>query len=52
MGLPSETYSIPFREFHFQLVPLIPYLAIANTILVRSVIFHIFTRVEKRFFKE
>ena len=36
----------PFDEFHFQLVPLIPYSATAKTILFRSSTFHIFTRVE------
>ena len=40
------------REFQFQLVPLIPNSAIAKTILVRSVIFHILTRVENQPFKQ
>ena len=34
--------------FYFQLLPLIPYSAIAKTILVRTLIFHIFTRVENQ----
>ena len=47
MGISLETSRLsPFREFQFNLVPLIPYSAIAKTILVRSLIFHIFTSVE------
>ena len=38
--------TIPFQEFHFQLVPLIPFSAIAKTILVSTLSFHIFMRVE------
>ena len=41
-----------FREFQFQLVPLIPYLAIANLILARSHIFHIFIHVENQPLKQ
>ena len=37
-----------FREFQFHLIPLIPYLALAKIIIVRSLIFHIFTRVENQ----
>ena len=37
---------LDYLEFHFQLVPLVPHLAIAKTILVKSLIFNIFTRVE------
>ena len=37
--------TIPFRKFQLHLGPLIPYSAILK-ILVRSLIFHIFTRVE------
>ena len=40
------------REIQFQLVPLIPHSAIAKTILVRSLIFHIFTRVENQPLKQ
>ena len=36
-----EEYTWGFPEFHVHLVPLIPYLAIVKTILVRSLIFHI-----------
>ena len=41
-----------FREFQFQLVPLIPFLAYAQTILVRSCIFTYFTRVENQPLKQ
>ena len=44
--------TIPFREFQFQLVPLIPSLATVKTILVRSLIFPIFTRVENQPLKQ
>ena len=40
----------PFREFHFQLVPLIPYSEITITIL--TIIFHIFTHVENQPLKQ
>ena len=50
MGVWAET-SIPFPTFHFQLVPLIPYSTIAETILVRTLIFSIFTHVENELFK-
>ena len=46
MGRTLET--IPFPEFHFQLVPLVPYSAITKSILVRTLIFHIFTLVENQ----
>ena len=52
MGLWATLYTIPFRKFHFQLVLLIPYSAIAKTILFRSLIFHIFARVEKQPLKQ
>ena len=42
----------PFREFKFHLVPLIPYSAIVKTILVRTRIFHIFTRVKNQPLKQ
>ena len=45
-GFGQNPLDYPFPEFHFQLVPLIPYSAIAKTILLRTLIFHIFTRVE------
>ena len=41
----SHVKNIPFHEFHFHLVFLIPYVAIAKTILVRNLIFHSF-RIE------
>ena len=37
-----------FNGVYFHLVPFIPYSAIAKTILVRPLIFHIFTRVENQ----
>ena len=42
--------TIPFCEFQFHLVSLIPYSAIAKTILIRSLIFHILP-CEKSIFK-
>ena len=50
MGVWAEP--IPFREFHFHLAPMIPYSAIAKTILVRSIIFLFFTRVENQPLKQ
>ena len=47
-GIIGNLYSIPFREFQLQLVPLIPHSAIPKTILVKALIFHIFTRVENK----
>ena len=47
-GMGRTLQTIPFREIQFQLVPLIPYLAIAKTIVFRSLIFHIYTRVENK----
>ena len=41
-------WTIPFHEFQFQLVPLIPYSAITKTILVRFLIFQMFTSVENQ----
>ena len=46
------SWTFPFCEFQLQLVPLIPYSAIAKTILVRSRIFHIFTRAENQPIKQ
>ena len=44
-GMGGTLSTIPFREFHFHLVPLIPNSAIAKT--TRQIpYFHIFTRVE------
>ena len=43
---------IPSHEFQFYLVPLNPYLEIVKTILVRSLIFHIFTRVSSQPLKQ
>ena len=43
--------TILFHEFNFQLVLLIPYKTIATTILIRSLIFHIFTCCGKSTFK-
>ena len=40
--------TIPFREIQFHLVPLIQYSAIAKRILVRSLIFDMFTLVENQ----
>ena len=51
-GMGRTLYNIPVHDFHFHLVPLIPYSAIAKTILVRSLIFHIFTRVENQPLKQ
>ena len=41
-------WTIPFHEAHFKLGSLIPYSAIATTVLLKSRIFHIFTRVENQ----
>ena len=41
-----------FREIQFQLVPLIPHSAITKTVLIRSRIFCIFTRVENQPLKQ
>ena len=51
-GIIGHLYAIPFHEFHFQLVPLTLYSAIAKTILVRTLTFHIFTRVENQPLKQ
>ena len=49
----KNLYTIPFHEFHFHLVPLIPYSAILKKILVRSLIyFFIFSRVENQHLKQ
>ena len=50
MGVSSEPS--PFHESQHQLVPLILYLAIAKTILVRSLIIHIFKREENQPLKQ
>ena len=55
MELSSETsyrLFILFHEFQIHLVPLTPYSVIPRTILVRSLIFHIFTRVEYQALKQ
>ena len=54
MGEKSEPsrLSPSFCEFQLQLVLLIPYSVIAETILVRSPIFHIFSRVENQPIKQ
>ena len=51
-GIIGTLYTIPFCEFQLQLVPLIIYSAIAKTILVRSLIFHIFTLLKNRLLKQ
>ena len=48
----SRLSYILFHEFHFQLVPLNPYSVTAKTILIRSLIIHIFTRVEDQHLKQ
>ena len=50
MGRTLQT--IPFHEFHFYLVPFIPYSAIDKIILLRSLIIHSFTRVENQPLKQ
>ena len=47
-GMAKTLQTIPFYEFQLHLVPLIPHSAIAKTFLLRSRIFHIFTRVENQ----
>ena len=47
-GIARTLYTIPFHEFQLQLVPLIPHSAIDKTVLLKSLIFHIFTRVENQ----
>ena len=42
----------PFHEFHFHVVLLIPCSAIAKTVIVRSLIFYIFTHVENQPLKQ
>ena len=44
--------TIPFDEFKLHLVPLIPHSSIAITVLLRSLIFRIFTRVENQPLKQ
>ena len=51
-GIGRTLYTIPFRKVHFQLVSLIPYSAISKKILIRSLIFHVFTRVENQPLKQ
>ena len=54
-GIIGNLKTIPFREFQFYLVPLIPYPAIAKVpkkILVSSFSFLIFTRVETQTLKQ
>ena len=51
-GTGRNLWTIPFHEFHSHLVPLIPYLAISKTILVRTLIFHIATRGENQPLKQ
>ena len=42
----------PLYEFQFQLVSLIPHVAITETVLLRFLFFHIFTRVENQPLKQ
>ena len=49
-GFTGKILTIHGHEFHFHLVPLIPYSAIAKTILVRSPIFYLYV-CEKSTFK-
>ena len=51
-GIIGNLKTIPFREFQFPLVLLIPYSAIGKTILVRSLSFHIFMHVENQPLKQ
>ena len=51
-GLGRTLDTIPIREFLFQLVPLIPYSAIAKTIFVIYLIFYILTRVNNQPLKQ
>ena len=51
-GIIGTLQTIPFYEFQYHLVPLIQYSAIAKTILVRSLSFHIFTRAENQPLKQ
>ena len=48
----GNLYTIPYREFQFQLVSLIPHSVITKTILVRFLIFHYFTRVANQSLKQ
>ena len=49
---PSRLYPCPFHEFQLRSVPLIPHSAIGETVLVRSLLFHILTRVENQPLKQ
>ena len=51
-GMGRNLYTILFHEFQLHLVPLSPHSAIAKTILIRSLIFHIFTRVGNQTLKQ
>ena len=52
LGYGQNPLDYPLREFHFQLVPLIPYSAIPKTIHVRTIMFQIFPRVENQPLKQ
>ena len=51
-GMARTLLTIPFHEFQLHLVPLIPDSTIAKTVLLRSLIFHIFKRVENQPLKQ
>ena len=51
-GYHRKPLDYPFHEFQFPLVPLIPYSAIAKKILVRTLIFHIFTYLKNQPLKQ
>ena len=52
LGYHRKPLDNPLYLFHFKLDPLMPYSAVAKTILVRSLIFHIFKRVENQPLKQ
>ena len=51
-GMARTIWTFPIHELQLNLVSLIPHSAIAKTVLHRSLIFHIFTRVENHLLKQ
>ena len=51
-GMARTLLIIGFHEFQLHLVPLIPHSTISKTVLLRSLIFHILTRLENQLLKQ